>query len=282
MPRSFRAGDSRPAGEAARGAAPVPWAGVEQSDKRRRGKKDIMRVRTARRSLSAAVLATAGLALVTACGSQSTDSADRPPASATTSATTSADTTGGAGGSPAATGTPRTGATPAATAGATSAGTKGSSATTMSGTAHTSHAKCTDRIDYAGDPRSNAEINSIGEQTGTCPPVTTTGSGAADAGDRTTIVGRLTYLAPGKLTVTPQSGGTERAFLVSNATTILGAAAICSDTDGRVTIDSDGYGTSACSVDQLETAAKTGGVSVRVTMDTRSGGAETVAEKYHP
>ncbi|MEV5639190.1 hypothetical protein AB0L67_03305, partial [Streptomyces flaveolus] len=29
--------------------------------------------------------------------------------------------------------------------------------------------KCTDQLDYAGDPRSNAEINSIGEDTGTCP-----------------------------------------------------------------------------------------------------------------
>ncbi|WP_019201828.1 hypothetical protein [Tsukamurella sp. 1534] len=31
-------------------------------------------------------------------------------------------------------------------------------------------AKCTDQINYAGDPRSNAEINSIGERTGKCPP----------------------------------------------------------------------------------------------------------------
>ncbi|MFH8485633.1 hypothetical protein [Streptomyces longisporoflavus] len=31
--------------------------------------------------------------------------------------------------------------------------------------------KCTDQVDYAGDSRSNAEINSIGEDTGTCPPV---------------------------------------------------------------------------------------------------------------
>ncbi|GAB3990147.1 hypothetical protein GCM10029978_117250 [Actinoallomurus acanthiterrae] len=31
--------------------------------------------------------------------------------------------------------------------------------------------KCTDRINYAGDSRSNAEINSIGERTGHCPPV---------------------------------------------------------------------------------------------------------------
>ncbi|MFK4798386.1 hypothetical protein ACI3K5_06815 [Streptomyces sp. MPA0124] len=29
--------------------------------------------------------------------------------------------------------------------------------------------KCTDQVNYAGDPRPNAEINSIGEETGTCP-----------------------------------------------------------------------------------------------------------------
>ncbi|KAB2581536.1 hypothetical protein BS297_30320, partial [Rhodococcus erythropolis] len=33
----------------------------------------------------------------------------------------------------------------------------------------TGSTKCTDQIDYAGDPRSNAEINSIGEQMGSCP-----------------------------------------------------------------------------------------------------------------
>ncbi|WP_069162710.1 hypothetical protein [Nocardia altamirensis] len=31
------------------------------------------------------------------------------------------------------------------------------------------YVKCTDKINYAGDPRSNAEINTIGEQTGSCP-----------------------------------------------------------------------------------------------------------------
>jgi hypothetical protein len=31
--------------------------------------------------------------------------------------------------------------------------------------------KCTDQNDYSGDSRSNAEINSIGERTGRCPPV---------------------------------------------------------------------------------------------------------------
>ncbi|WP_231611365.1 hypothetical protein [Rhodococcus sp. CX] len=29
--------------------------------------------------------------------------------------------------------------------------------------------RCTNQINYAGDPRSNAEINSIGAQTGQCP-----------------------------------------------------------------------------------------------------------------
>ncbi|WP_433683150.1 hypothetical protein [Nocardia sp. CA-119907] len=41
--------------------------------------------------------------------------------------------------------------------------------------------KCTDKINYAGDPRSNAEINSIGERDGKCPePIqpTTTSSAA--------------------------------------------------------------------------------------------------------
>ncbi|MGW2231807.1 hypothetical protein [Streptomyces formicae] len=45
------------------------------------------------------------------------------------------------------------------------------SGTKPSGTPAKSDKKCTDQINYAGDPRPNAEINSIGEETGTCPPV---------------------------------------------------------------------------------------------------------------
>ncbi|MET7567063.1 hypothetical protein ABZT04_00950 [Streptomyces sp. NPDC005492] len=41
---------------------------------------------------------------------------------------------------------------------------------------------CTDQINHAGDSRSNAEINSIGEKTGYRPPVSTSGGGTADAG----------------------------------------------------------------------------------------------------
>ncbi|GDY54920.1 hypothetical protein SVIO_055430 [Streptomyces violaceusniger] len=74
----------------------------------------------------------------------------------------------------------------------------------------------------------------------------------------------------------------EQAFFVSNATRILGAAAICSDDGGSVSLGDDGYGTSKCTVEQLEKAAKTNSVTVRVTMNPKSGGAETVEEKYHP
>ncbi|TSB19389.1 hypothetical protein [Streptomyces benahoarensis] len=108
-----------------------------------------------------------------------------------------------------------------------------------------------------------------------------TGGGAAQGGERT-IVGKLSYLAPGKLIVKPDSGGTDQAFLVANATRVLGAAAICGDPEGNVSIDKEGFGTYKCDVEQLETAAKTNSVTVRVTMDTKVGAADVVAEKYHP
>jgi hypothetical protein len=218
-----------------------------------------MRTRTARWGLSTAVLVAAGLAL-TACG----------PNDATLAA-----------GSSTSSSVPTSSAQPSTQPIAKSS--QGSANATPSGTPTKPGVSCTDQIDYAGDPRSNAEINTIGEQTGHCPPVSASaGSGVATAGDHRTIVGTLGYLAPGKLIVKPQSGGTEQAFLVSNATQILGAAAICGPADGRVTIGDDGYGTSKCTVDQLETAAKTDSVTVRVTMNPQSGGAETVEEKYHP
>ncbi|MFH8572648.1 hypothetical protein [Streptomyces sp. NPDC017993] len=40
-----------------------------------------------------------------------------------------------------------------------------------SGTPKKSGVSCTDQVNYAGDPRSNADINTIGEKTGHCPPV---------------------------------------------------------------------------------------------------------------
>src|SRR4051794_18953905 len=42
--------------------------------------------------------------------------------------------------------------------------------------------KCTNQIDYSGDPRSNAEINSIGASTGQCPSPMTAGTANAKFG----------------------------------------------------------------------------------------------------
>jgi len=108
------------------------------------------------------------------------------------------------------------------------------------------------------------------------------GGGVANAGDHATIVGTLQYLAPGKFLVHPDDGSTDQGFYVSDATRILGAAAICGGPDGNVTIGGDGYGTTKCTEDQLETAAKTGSVKVRVTMNRKTGDVASVEEKYHP
>lgn len=139
--------------------------------------------------------------------------------------------------------------------------------------------------DHSGSQGQNGDTSakaSSAAKTGS-GSASTGGGGVAHAGNHRTLVGKLEYLAPGKLIVKPEGGGTDQAFFVANATKILGAAAICADnTDGNVTIGEDGYGTSKCTVDQLEKAAKSGSVTVRVTMDTKSGAAETVEEKYHP
>ncbi|MCQ8195280.1 hypothetical protein [Streptomyces rugosispiralis] len=108
------------------------------------------------------------------------------------------------------------------------------------------------------------------------------GGGVANAGNHHTYVGKLQYLAPGKLIVHPEDGSTDQAFYVSNATQIFGAAAICGEESGHVALGEDGYGTTKCTADDLEKAAKTGSVTVRVTLSTKSAGAETVEEKYHP
>ncbi|MEV0277866.1 hypothetical protein AB0I22_16010 [Streptomyces sp. NPDC050610] len=93
-----------------------------------------------------------------------------------------------------------------------------------------------------------------------------------------TWIGVLKYLAPGKLTVTPDDG-MEQAFFVATDTKVLGAAAICAS-NGNVTVDGTGYGTSTCTDAQLEKAAKMGSLTVRVTL--QGGVATKVVEKYHP
>ncbi|MEY9859522.1 hypothetical protein ABH935_005152 [Catenulispora sp. GAS73] len=111
---------------------------------------------------------------------------------------------------------------------------------------------------------------------------TSNAGGVANAGDHVTVVGTLQYLAPGKFLVHPDDGSTDRGFYVSDATRILGAAAICGGPNGNVTIGGDDYGTTKCTEDQLETAAKTDSVKVRVTMNRKTGDVASVEEKYHP
>ncbi|MEU8686041.1 hypothetical protein [Streptomyces sp. NPDC048611] len=112
------------------------------------------------------------------------------------------------------------------------------------------------------------------------------GSGAGPAGGsepapkgkgvNATVSGVLKYMAPGKLTVAPASG-TEQAFFIGSQTKTLGAATICAS-NGNVTMDSKGNGTSPCTEEQLEKAAKMGSVEVQVTI--KGGVATKVVEHY--
>ncbi len=108
---------------------------------------------------------------------------------------------------------------------------------------------------------------------------TGTGTGAGRKGVDATLVGTLKYLAPGKLTVTPESG-TEQAFFVAADTEVLGAATICGGPGGQVTITKESYGTTPCTTDQLDEAAKKNTVKARATI--RQGIATKVEERYHP
>ncbi|MGY5127230.1 hypothetical protein [Streptomyces nigrescens] len=102
------------------------------------------------------------------------------------------------------------------------------------------------------------------------------GSAAQGKGVNGTLNGVLKYLAPGKLTVAPASG-TEQAFYVGSQTKTLGAAGICAS-NGNVTADSNGYGTSPCTEAQLEKAAKMNSIEVRVTVE--GGVATKIVEHY--
>ncbi|MCL7490286.1 MULTISPECIES: hypothetical protein [Streptomyces] len=106
------------------------------------------------------------------------------------------------------------------------------------------------------------------------------GSGSASQGKGVsgTWNGVLKYLAPGKMTVAPDSGP-EQGFFVGSQTKSLGAAAMCAS-NGNVTMDESGYGTSPCTEAQLEEAAKMNSLDVRVTVE--GGVATKIVEHYHP
>ncbi|GAA0897167.1 MULTISPECIES: hypothetical protein [Streptomyces violaceusniger group] len=208
------------------------------------------------RRIAAALVVAAALGLgATACGPDDSESAGSSNSSASASATSSSssDSSG--------------------SQGQDSGSTGGGSASNGGGSASS-----------GGGSASNGggSASSGGGSASTSGGSDATGGGAANAGNHRTVVGKLKYLAPGKLIVKPDDGSTDQAFYVSNATQVLGAAAICGEESGHVALGKDGYGTTKCTVDDLEKAAKTGSVTVRVTMSTKSGGAETVEEKYHP
>ncbi|MEV0375573.1 hypothetical protein AB0I10_38490 [Streptomyces sp. NPDC050636] len=124
-----------------------------------------------------------------------------------------------------------------------------------------------------GGSTSNAGKDGAGTSSGSAA-----GSGDASNGKGVngTFNGVLNYLAPGKLTVSPKSG-TEQAFFVSTQTKTLGAAGICAS-NGNVTADDSGYGTSPCTESQLEKAAKMNSIEVRVTL--QGGVATKIVEHY--
>ncbi|OMI40097.1 hypothetical protein [Streptomyces sparsogenes] len=201
------------------------------------------------RRIAAALVAAAALGLgATACGPEDSKSAGSPASSAAQDASqdTSQDTSASGG----------------STDQSTGGSAKGGSST--------------------GGSSSNGSGSQSQKGGGTDGGSASTGGGVANAGNHRTFVGKLQYLAPGKLIVHPEDGSTDQAFFVSNATQIRGAAAICADDPGRVSLGEDGYGTAKCTVDDVEKAAKTGSVTVRVTLSTKSAGAERIEEKYHP
>ncbi|MEV6942432.1 hypothetical protein AB0N07_10580 [Streptomyces sp. NPDC051172] len=92
------------------------------------------------------------------------------------------------------------------------------------------------------------------------------GSGTGTKGVSGTWLGNVGYLAPGKFTVSDMKG-VEQAFFVADSTKVYGAGTICGAPGSS--------GSSRCTLDQLEAAAKKG-VSAKVVI---SGGvATTVTE----
>ncbi|MFF8310891.1 hypothetical protein [Streptomyces lydicus] len=116
-------------------------------------------LRHARKAAATLVIAVAAFGL-TACQGGGTDASSSPasahaPQSPAPTAKTSQSSGQGAGG----------GSGQGAAKGSGQGAAKG-------GQAHApakSGARCTDQINYAGDPRSNADINSLGAKTGHCP-----------------------------------------------------------------------------------------------------------------
>ncbi|MEN2419912.1 hypothetical protein AABB02_17655 [Streptomyces rimosus] len=215
--------------------------------------------RRGRRIAAASVVAIAAFSL-TACNAPGSDD-PKPAKSAASEAPGNGSSDGSTGSSGGAAGSAGgdTGST-----GAGSSGSQGSGGSTGgSGTGHRGSGT-------SGGSGSTGSTGSTGSGGGT---------GTGHKGANVTLNGTLKYLAPGKYTVAPESG-MEQAFFVATDTRILGATTICGGPDGRVTIDKSSYGTTTCTTDDLEKAAKMNTVKVRVTV--KKGIATQVVERYHP
>ncbi|MFF4505528.1 hypothetical protein [Streptomyces sp. NPDC001401] len=94
------------------------------------------------------------------------------------------------------------------------------------------------------------------------------GSGTGAKGVNGTWLGNVGYLAPGKFTVSDMKG-VEQAFYVADDTKVYGAGTICGTAGSS--------GTTRCTLDQLESAAKKG-VSAKVVI---SGGVATTITEDH-
>lgn len=87
------------------------------------------------------------------------------------------------------------------------------------------------------------------------------------------VTGTLGYMAPGKYILTKRlDGGSDRSFFTSEETTINGAGWICGGEDAQ-------SATTPCSEDDLEAAAKKGGIIV--VADIKDGVATTIDENHN-
>ncbi|WP_260640471.1 hypothetical protein [Streptomyces angustmyceticus] len=220
--------------------------------------------RRGRRIAAASLIAVAAFSL-TACGSDGDDAkastkvSSRPDAS---DVSKEADALGDVADEPSTKGTPA----PSRTASEKSGG----------GNAKTGHGTTDRHSGKSGGGKGGGSTSGGGASAGA-----TAGSGSTPDTDDVsgTWNGVLKYLAPGKMTVAPDSGA-EQGFDIGPDTKVLGAAALCGDPDGNVTMDDNGYGTTPCTESQLDEAARTNAVSIRVTVV--DGVATEVAEHYHP
>lgn len=104
---------------------------------------------------------------------------------------------------------------------------------------------------------------------------TDSGSGTdddSDSGEASGLVtGTLGYMAPGKYLLTDTFSGPDRSFFTADDTNINGAGIICGDAEGQAA--------TPCSEDELEAAAKKGGVIVVV--DIKDGVAVDIDENHN-